>query len=176
MCTVCLTSFFALSTEEADGIDSANIKPGSSVGEKRLTKNQALARFKLFTTFFKQHVYTDEEIKGMVKKSMGLDKSKVTEFSTAMESLQKKLAIARANTDYETLEVVQKTIDALQSKFQDEKEKFDRATSRQVTVNRKMKENNVRRDMEAGKRLRAENLEAAAKGIQSKAEADPFSR
>ena len=112
----------------------------------------------------------------MVKKSIGLDKSKVTEFSTAMESLQKKLVAARASKDYEALEIVQKTIDALQQKFEDEKEKFDRATSRQVQVNRKMKENNVRRDMEAGKRLRAENLEAAAKGIQSKAEADPFSR
>lgn len=37
-----------------------------------------------------------------------------------MESLQKKLAAARASTDYEALEVVQKTIDSLQRKFQDE--------------------------------------------------------
>ena len=37
-----------------------------------------------------------------------------------MESLQKKLAAARAGTDYEALEVVQKTIDTLQRKFQDE--------------------------------------------------------
>jgi hypothetical protein len=38
--------------------------------------------------------------------------------STAMESLEKRLAAARAETDYDTMEVVQKTIDALQSRFQ----------------------------------------------------------
>jgi len=37
-----------------------------------------------------------------------------------MESLQKKLAIARETTDYEALEVVQKTIEAVQRKFADE--------------------------------------------------------
>jgi hypothetical protein len=35
-----------------------------------------------------------------------------------MESLEKRLAAARAETDYDTMEVVQKTIDALQSRFQ----------------------------------------------------------
>lgn len=34
-----------------------------------------------------------------------------------MESLQKKLAAARATTDYDTMEVVQKTIDAVQQRF-----------------------------------------------------------
>lgn len=37
-----------------------------------------------------------------------------------MESLQKKLAQARETTDYEALEVVQKTIEAVQKKFADE--------------------------------------------------------
>lgn len=40
--------------------------------------------------------------------------------STAMESLQKKLALARETTDYEALEVVQKTIEAVQKKFAEE--------------------------------------------------------
>jgi hypothetical protein len=35
-----------------------------------------------------------------------------------MESLEKRLAAARAETDYDTMEVVQKTIDALQARFQ----------------------------------------------------------
>jgi hypothetical protein len=48
--------------------------------DKRLTKNQARAMRKLFLSHTVQHVYTDAEIKAMVKKSIGLDKSKVTEF------------------------------------------------------------------------------------------------
>ena len=35
---------------------------------------------KLFLSHTVQHVYTDQEIKDMVKKSIGLDKSKVTEY------------------------------------------------------------------------------------------------
>ena len=37
-----------------------------------------------------------------------------------MESLEKKLAAARACLDYDTMEVVQKTIDSVQRRFQDE--------------------------------------------------------
>eukprot|EP00598_Pedospumella_elongata_P004660 CAMPEP_0184971838 /NCGR_PEP_ID=MMETSP1098-20130426/3987_1 /TAXON_ID=89044 /ORGANISM="Spumella elongata, Strain CCAP 955/1" /LENGTH=763 /DNA_ID=CAMNT_0027494033 /DNA_START=71 /DNA_END=2362 /DNA_ORIENTATION=- len=144
--------------------------------DKLLTKNQVRAMRKLFLSHTVQHVYTDQEIKDMVKKSIGLDKSKVTEYSTALESLQKRQALARENKDFEALEVVQKTIEAVQRRFADEKEKFDKAASRSMAVNRRMKESNVQRDMAAGNRLRAENLEAAAKGVQSKAEADPFSR
>lgn len=44
-----------------------------------------------------------------------------------MESLQKKLATARETTDYEALEVVQKTIDNLQRQFQDEVPKLQDA-------------------------------------------------
>ena len=125
---------------------------GSVAGEKPLTKNQAKALRKLLICYTQQHVYTDEEIKNMVKRSIGLDKSKVTEFTTAMESLQKKLATARAETDYEALEVVQKTMDHLQRSFNIQKDKFDKATAKQLLVNKKMRENNVKRDMEAGKR------------------------
>jgi hypothetical protein len=48
--------------------------------DTRLTKNQARALRKLFLSHTVHHVYTDAEIKAMVKKSVGLDKSKVTEF------------------------------------------------------------------------------------------------
>ena len=75
--------------------------PGSVAGEKVLTKNQAKAMRKLFLSYTTGHVYTDQEIKSMVKKSIGLDKSKSTEYSTTMESLNKKLATARDNVDYE---------------------------------------------------------------------------
>ena len=98
-----------------------------------------------------------------------------TLYSTAMESLQKKLAAARAAADYDTMEVVQKTIEAVQSRFSIEvnttqlfvlqsshltllcatllqKDKFDRANSRQLAVNRRMRESNTLRDMAAGNR------------------------
>lgn len=45
-----------------------------------MTKNQARALRKLLLSHTVQHVYTDAEIKEMVKKSIGLDKSKVTEY------------------------------------------------------------------------------------------------
>ena len=48
--------------------------------DQRLTKNQSRALRKLFMSHTVQHVYTDQEIKDMVKKSVGLDKSKVTEY------------------------------------------------------------------------------------------------
>jgi hypothetical protein len=58
------------------------IKTGKP-SDKRLTKNQARAMRKLFLSHTVQHVYTDAEIKAMVKKSIGLDKSKVTEYRYA---------------------------------------------------------------------------------------------
>lgn len=45
-----------------------------------MTKNQIRAKRKLFLAHTVQHVYTDNEIKSMVQKSIGLDKSKVTEY------------------------------------------------------------------------------------------------
>ena len=42
--------------------------------------SQVKALRKLFLSHTVQHVYTDNEIKDMVKKSIGLDKSKVTEY------------------------------------------------------------------------------------------------
>lgn len=45
-----------------------------------MTKNQIRAKRKLFLAHTVQHVYTDVEIKSMVQKSIGLDKSKVTEY------------------------------------------------------------------------------------------------
>jgi len=45
-----------------------------------LLVSQVKALRKLFLSHTVQHVYTDTEIKDMVKKSIGLDKSKVTEY------------------------------------------------------------------------------------------------
>ena len=59
-------------------LDAAKVK-GKSV-DVRLTKNQVRAHRKVLLSHTVQHVYTDAEIKAMVKKSVGLDKSKVTEY------------------------------------------------------------------------------------------------
>ncbi len=40
--------------------------------------------------------------------------------STAVESLEKRLALARQNTDYDAMEVVQKTLEMVQRTFADE--------------------------------------------------------
>lgn len=112
----------------------------------------------------------------MVARNSGLDKSLVTEFTTAMDSLNKRLIRAREVKDYESLETIQKTIDRLQKQHDLQKEIFDRATKRQVIVNRKMKEGNTLRDMEAGMRKRQEDLEAAASGKLPNSVTDPFIR
>jgi hypothetical protein len=148
---LCVVSSTAITA--AKDYPTADASTLGAIGcEKVLTKRQAKLRRQLFLSYTVGHVYTDEEIKNMVKKSVGLDKSKATEYTTAMESLQKKLVMARENTDYEAMELVQKTIDSLQRRYDEQKTKFDRAASRQLAVNRKMRENNVKRDMEAGKR------------------------
>mmetsp|Transcript_1438 Transcript_1438/g.2396 ORF Transcript_1438/g.2396 Transcript_1438/m.2396 type:complete len:888 (+) Transcript_1438:739-3402(+) len=149
----------------------------SRARRRLLTKQQIEAqRMTLKSYLMGEHVYTDKEVKEMVSKSAGLDKSKTTEFTTAMESLQKKLAAARDSTDYEALEVIQKTIDTLQQRYDEQKEIFDRTAKKQMMVNRKMKLSNIERDMAAGKRLRQEQLAAEARGVKSNAQADPFTR
>jgi hypothetical protein len=57
------------------------------------------------------HVYTNDEILSMVKAKIGLNKTAVTEYSTAMEILEKKKAEAIKEKEYDALESIQKTID-----------------------------------------------------------------
>ena len=61
-------------------VTAAEAEAAGKPTDKLLTKNQIRAKRKLFLAHTVQHVYTDVEIKSMVQKSIGLDKSKVTEF------------------------------------------------------------------------------------------------
>lgn len=60
--------------------NTAEAAAAGKEADRLMTKNQVRAKRKLFLAHTVQHVYTDVEIKSMVQKSIGLDKSKVTEY------------------------------------------------------------------------------------------------
>jgi len=122
------------------------------------------------------HVYTNDEIQNMVKLKLGLNRAATTEYSTAMEDLEQRRALAAQEQDYDVLELLQKTIDKFKTQMAAEKEKFDMATRKSLEVNKRNRESNMLRDMKAGMRKRQEDHLAAKQGIKSQAEADPFIR
>jgi hypothetical protein len=125
---------------------------------------------------YKNHTYNVTEIAQMVSKKVGLNNVLATEYSTAMEILHKKMEEARAAKDFKKLEEVQKTIEKLEQVNAKQRENFEKTAKAGVEINRKMKENNMLRDMKAGMRKRQEDQEALARGILSNAVTDPFIR
>jgi RNA polymerase-associated protein RTF1 len=124
----------------------------------------------------RNYVYSHDEIKSMVKSKVGYNKLLTTEYSTAMESLYKKREEAQISNETEYLEAINKNIRLLEAENERQKKIFERTFKKQLEVNRRMKEGNVRRDMAAGMRKRQEDQEAIAKGVMSSAVLDPFIR
>lgn len=124
----------------------------------------------------RNYVYSHDEIKSMVKNKVGYNKLLTTEYSTAMESLDKKREEAQKANDTDYLEAINKNIRLLEAENVRQKKIFERTFKKQLEVNRRMKEGNVRRDMAAGMRKRQEDQEAIAKGVMSSAVLDPFIR
>lgn len=123
------------------------------------------------------YAYSHAEIQQMVSNRVGLDKSLATEYSTAMESLLKKRDAAKLTKDYDVLEAVNKTIDALEREDERQREQYEKSARKQVDMNRRMKDANVRRDMAAGMRKRQQDQLALANGVDaSSALSDPFIR
>ncbi len=171
----------------------------AKAGLKLLTENQINFR-RTRQLKLSKHVYTHKEIQEMVARNNGAqtislpfhcltvyfdyigvfiagkDKSKTTEYSTAMESLLKLKEEAREQKDLDALEAVQKTIDQLERESARQKRLNEEASRHHIEVNKRSRESNVQRDMAAGMRKRQEDLEAAAKGKQSSAVLDPFLR
>lgn len=107
---------------------------------------------------------------------LGLNKALTTEYSTAMESLLKKLDEAKKDNDVDLVETVRKTIERLEAESARQREVNERASSGNINVNKRSRESNVQRDMAAGMRKRQEDMKAAASGKLSNSVADPFIR
>ncbi len=119
-------------------------------------------------------MYTHDEINEMVSRKHGFGGAQVsqTEYSTAMDSLRKKLAEAVATGNAPGLVLqLERAISKLEKESALQKEVFDRATRKQVEVNRRNRENNVARDIAAGLQLKME--EQQTEGDDQK---DPFTR
>lgn len=149
------------------------------INNKRpLTKKQFQRRREKLKAFTEKHTYTESEIKEMVSRRLGMDKSIVTDYSTAVESLRRKLTAAQQDKDYDTMEAVQKTLEKLQTEFKAQKAAHDKAVRGQLAVNQRMRAGNVQRDIAAGMKKRQADKEAAARMRDSgnQVEADPFAR
>jgi RNA polymerase-associated protein RTF1 len=126
---------------------------------------------------YADHVYNHSEISGMIAKKE-LNRLLTTEYTAAMESLKKDLEKAKAAEDpnNEQIEFISKEIRKLEKIDEKQKEIFERNLKRQTEINHRMRESNVKRDMEAGMKKRTEEQAAIAKGILPNAISDPFIR
>lgn len=125
---------------------------------------------------YAEHTYTHEDISHMVSSKLGLNKFVTTEYSTAMNLLKRRLDDALLKNDKDKIETLRKEIRRLDEITEKQKELFEANAKKQSDINRRMRESNVTRDMDAGMRKRHEEQEAVSKGILPNAISDPFIR
>jgi hypothetical protein len=124
----------------------------------------------------KTYVYSNEEIQSMIEKRTGMNKVFATDYTTALAELQKTLAKATVEKDFSRMETIQKEIEKLNYENERQRKIYEKTYKVHTDVNRKMRELNTKRDMEAGMRKRREDQELAAQGKQSHSVTDPFIR
>lgn len=125
---------------------------------------------------YAEYAYSHNDISNMVANKQGFNKLITTEYTTAMALLKKRLMEAEEKNDKELTETLKKEIKKLDDINEKHKENFQLFAKKQTDINRRMRESNVTRDMDAGMRKRYEEQEALAKGILPNAISDPFIR
>ncbi len=152
-----------------------HLKALESKKQKALTKRD-VKLIRLNQKNFRNYVYSHDEIKRMVSNKVGNNKVYATDYSNAMEYLVKKRQEAIKNCDDDARRAFQKTIDFLEKENERQKQVFDKAYRKQIETNKKMRENNTKRDLLASAMKIKEEMEAQAKGILPNSIADPFVR
>jgi hypothetical protein len=124
----------------------------------------------------KNYKYSHDEISKMVHNQLGMNKLLTTEYVTAMQLLKKRLDEALARNDKEKTDLYRKEMRKLDDITEKQREAFELNAKKQTDINRRMRDSNVIRDMDAGMRKRHDEQEALAKGILPNAISDPFIR
>jgi hypothetical protein len=141
-----------------------------------LTKREVRVKHQRMRDYKKTYVYSNEEVQSMIEKRTGMNKVFATDYTTALAELQKTLAKATDERDFERMEAIQKEIEKLNYENERQRKIYEKTYKVHTDVNRKMRELNTKRDMEAGMRKRREDQELAAQGKQSHSVTDPFIR
>lgn len=155
---------------------SFHINGMSSHPEKVLPTKRDFRKLRQRHKQFSEHTYTHEDISHMVSSNLGLNKLITTEYSTAMTLLKKRLDEAIQRNDKEKIELSRKEIQRLEDITEKQRIIFEAHGKKQSDINRRMRESNVIRDMDAGMRKRHEEQEALSKGVLPNAISDPFIR
>lgn len=122
------------------------------------------------------HTYTHDEVNEMVQRNRGMNKAVVTDYATALASLHKRRTKAIESNDVDDLDLVSKAIEKLEHEIQLEKEIVEKSSSFQyVSLNRRNKEANFQKDLNAGVKKRKLEQIAAVEGPASTSH-DPFVR
>mmetsp|Transcript_8850 Transcript_8850/g.13248 ORF Transcript_8850/g.13248 Transcript_8850/m.13248 type:complete len:634 (+) Transcript_8850:73-1974(+) len=136
-----------------------------------LRKNAVDARRARITATL-HHTYTHEEIQSMVDKNLGKNKALTTNYANAVACLEKKLESARTEQDFDEMERLQKEIEKIQRDIKISKDMYQKKYSSYSDLNRRNREMNLKKDMEAG--VRRKQLEASQQGDNKMI--DPFAR
>ena len=144
--------------------------------EKSLPTKRDFRKLRQRHKQFSEHTYTHEDISHMVASKIGLNKLLTTEYSNAMAVLKRRLDEAVERGDQERQELLKKEIRKMEDITEQQRQVFQANAKKQSDINRRMRESNVVRDMDAGMRKRHEELEAVSKGILPNAISDPFIR
>lgn len=146
-------------------------------GFKELTKKQVQRRLDRYRNLTKGHKYTSEEITSMIKKNAagGLQSGKINFSSLTFEEAMKKLGVEKEQAEAQGDDTLVATINKDMETLRTKKAKIDAAiveqSRRQAAINRRMMQENMRKDMAVAKTMEKElKRGAAAKLI------DPFVR
>eukprot|EP01035_Chromulina_nebulosa_P020353 gene20353-26417_t len=138
---------------------------------KLLTKEQISNRYKKIQNA-SNHVYSQEEITQMVHNKQGYNKEMVTDFFTARNSLMKRRMKAIETQDFDELTIIDKQIDVLENKFKIDKEKCDKIAIKFVSINKRNREENFKKDVAAGKKKKLESND----GVVASSSTNPYLR
>jgi hypothetical protein len=109
----------------------------------------------------------------MVFKRRGFNKAVTTDFSSALESLNKKLKTAMESKDWDSVGIFSKYIDKLQLAIEKEKSLVESRSLVPTSLNLRNKEKNFKKDLQAGQRKKLLQQES---GKPLLIDSDPFIR
>lgn len=145
---------------------------------KPMTKNEAINRRKRVNEIL-NHRYTNEEIKSLVTNRLGLSNFLTTEYSTAKERLEEKLAKAIAEEDDALRVKLQRELDKIETNYNLQKERNEMEAAKRVGLNKRNRMKNSKSDIQASvlrKAKEARQAEILESGGVKEGTLDPFRR
>jgi len=132
--------------------------------DKPLTQKEAEGRRAKLNSIVHKHNYTHEEIASMIEEKSGVSKLEKTSWTDALENLSYLRGLAIKDGRMDDVEKLDKQRQAIENSQKLLQKQFEQQNRRQLKVNQRNRDENFRKDIEAGRRREEKEKQEAVKG------------